>query len=312
MVLLPIVVPAVVLVIVMPVSSSIVFWRFYRPPGSDGEKERTEQSVKDLLLVLNPTTNASFATKTFASWQLMNYYFEEFSRPLANEDVEDYLSKKEKAQGSMEQVIKCFSGIQDADFEVSLSPLSIPLAIIYRDTKQEKKFFEEVNKIFYSCYKVLTDNVIYNDKPSYLMLAKILALIGLGKQAEVAFKKWCLVSSDLNTDHGGNLAEKARYASRTAPKQAGIPPKINVECNGPCGKMMVNFHRKNSISLCYYCTNTILCHNCRKLVDEEDNLGVCRKGHNHIEVSEDTPKKIEMHELKKVWEEKWKVFFAVL
>ncbi|OBT85959.1 hypothetical protein VE02_04807 [Pseudogymnoascus sp. 03VT05] len=140
-------------------------------PRKNDEGKLKEASVKDLLSVLDSKSSASFATKTFASWQLMDIYFEEFRYPLAK-DVEDYLSRKEKSQGSMEQVMKWFSGIQDPDFEVFLSPLSVPLAIMYRDTKQEKKFFEEVDKIFCSCYKALTDNVIYNDKPSYLMLAK--------------------------------------------------------------------------------------------------------------------------------------------
>ncbi|KFZ04927.1 hypothetical protein V501_08843 [Pseudogymnoascus sp. VKM F-4519 (FW-2642)] len=209
-----------------------IFWRFYSLPGSDGKKERAEQS---------------FATKTFASWQLMDYYFEEFCRPLANEEVEDYLSRKEKAQGSMEHVIKWFSGIQDPDFGVSLSPLSIPLAIIYRGTKQEKKFFEEVDKTFHSCYKALTDNVIYNDKPSYMMLAKILALLGLEEQSRAAFKNWCLVSSDLNIDDRGQREKADRTRSRKVEKPNHKPSKINVECNGPCGTKMDNFDEDNPV-----------------------------------------------------------------
>ncbi|OBT62449.1 hypothetical protein VE03_08605 [Pseudogymnoascus sp. 23342-1-I1] len=286
-----------------------IFWKFYR--GSDGEKERREKSVQDLLLVLDTKSRASFVTKTFASWQLMDNYFEEFRLPLADEDVEGYLSRKEKAQGSMEQVMKWFSGIQDPDFEVSLSPLSIPLAIVYRDTKQEKKFFEEANKAFYGCYKALTDNVIYNDRPSYLILAKILALVGLNEQAEAAFKKWCSLGSNLNADDGGQRRKADRKRSRRKGTSAEESSKINVECNGPCGSMMDNFYKDTSIYLCYYCVNTVLCNECQKRISTEYKH-LCGKGHRYITASKETCAILAMDKLEKVWKKKWKEFFAVL
>lgn len=288
-------------------------WKFYR--DSNGEKGWREKRVQDLISVLDSKSSASFMTKTFASWQLMDNYFEDFRQPLRNEDVKGYLSRKEKAQGSMEQVIKWFSGIQDPDFEVSLSPLSIPVAIIYKDTKQWKKFFEELSKTFDSCYEALTDNVIYNDKPSYLMLAKIPALLGLDEQAKAAFKTWCKLGSNLNADDGGQRAKKDRNSSSKGMTREEMQAKefseINVECNGPCGKMIENLN-DTPVYLCYYCINTILCHNCRALIDAEDNIGLCSKGHCYIEASKDTPELLKMDELKEVWDKKWEEYFRSL
>ncbi|KFY16190.1 hypothetical protein V491_05412 [Pseudogymnoascus sp. VKM F-3775] len=141
----------------------------------------------------------------------------------------------------MKQVMEWFADVEDPDFELPLSPLSIPLAIVYRDTNQGKKFFEVADKNFRSCCDALDDDVMYNDKPSYLMLAKILALLGLIEQSEGAFTKWCSHSSNLNPDEGEQREKADRTISQTpdsckatsSSKTASLPAEkfstINIE-----------------------------------------------------------------------------------
>ena len=156
-------------------ASLVIGWaRFLR------DVVRTDDATVKAKALLNRAIEAQGTTRYVAeaSFRLSDILLEEFrhtnqpkDKMVAYKDMQDLVKKVEESMG--------------AEFDPSQSQTVIPLAHMAR-RMNAVEFQQGLEKTFKSCFAALTDETGWNDRLSLSVLARVLALVGLQKEAEIA------------------------------------------------------------------------------------------------------------------------------
>ncbi|SPO05139.1 uncharacterized protein DNG_07825 [Cephalotrichum gorgonifer] len=156
------------------ITLSINWANFYR------DVVGTPDAVAKAKSILNRAidTGGSMNVLTLASFYLTNILLEEFrgtTQPGA----------KRAAYREMQDLVKRVSESMGVEFDPTQSQTVIPLAHMARKM-DAFEFQQGLERTFNGCVKALTDEIGWNDKPTMRILARVLALVGLERDAQIA------------------------------------------------------------------------------------------------------------------------------
>ncbi|SPO01191.1 uncharacterized protein DNG_03938 [Cephalotrichum gorgonifer] len=150
------------------------FARFYRDVvGTDG-------AIAKAKALLNRAIDSRVTTRYVAeaSFCLSDILLEEFRHSTQPRD-------KTAVYNDMRDLVKRVGESMGAEFDPSQSQTAIPLAHMAR-RMDPVEFQKGLEKTFAGCVAALTDETGWNDMLSLRVLARVLALIGLEREAEIA------------------------------------------------------------------------------------------------------------------------------
>ncbi|KAH6974615.1 hypothetical protein BKA56DRAFT_619555 [Ilyonectria sp. MPI-CAGE-AT-0026] len=274
----------------LPLNSIRVSWAAcIRRSGEDEQKHPDVQ--KHLEAALKPRVWGDIEAVNGASWQLAHMLLEEF-RLASTGDADEVLNVKEMTWGKMKKLLQKVQG-QVPNFQAELSFISIPLAIMDRDLGPTAAFKTRTDAMFLACFKASTDDDIANDKPSLQVLAKLLSLLGLDKDARVAAscQFYTLDGSPPDQDRQVKNANRGSSTrkSRNDPKGEPRVAQLRVPCS-TCGKSLdQNYLATKRAFLCLYCTKTVLRNSCHSALHSQNasDWSLCKPHHIHIEAPAD-------------------------
>ncbi|KAL6409978.1 hypothetical protein AUP68_06386 [Ilyonectria robusta] len=277
----------------LPLNSIRVSWAAcIRRSGEYEQKHRDVQ--KHLEAALKPRVWGDIEAVIGASWQLADMLLEEF-RLASTGDADEVLTVKEMTRGKMKKLLQKVQG-QVPNFQAELSFISIPLAIMDRDLGPTAAFKTRTDAIFLACFKALTDDDVANDKPSLQVLAKLLSLLGLDKDARVAAscQFYRLDGSPPDQDRQVKNANRGSSTRKSRKDRKGEPrvAQLRVPCSTYGKSLDQNNLATERAFLCLYCTKTVLCNSCHSALHElkhqnASDWSLCKPHHIHIEAPAD-------------------------
>ncbi|KAL2109780.1 hypothetical protein VUR80DRAFT_2045 [Thermomyces stellatus] len=184
------------------------------------------------------------------------------------------LKGKMVAYREMQDLVKRVSESMGSEFDPSQSQTTIPLAHMAR--KMDPVAFQQgLERTFEGCVAALTDEAGWNDKLSLRVLARVLALVGLEREAQIAatcqiyvldmeiFKRendWSIEPHD-DSDSAGETESRAANDDEDEPPLDPDPVDgdgdLNWENGGvvcsDCDKLIWEWSQ-GPFYLCYFCT----------------------------------------------------------
>ncbi|RFU35769.1 hypothetical protein B7463_g546, partial [Scytalidium lignicola] len=124
-----------------------VYQRFFM-----NDKNKAKTLLREAL---NPANGGSIKDITLASWQFVDILLEQFHQ--------GNLPRQEAARNDMWWLVYFVEELQGPEFQLELSQMSIPLAILQKRMGPATTFNETMEATFQACLRALRDDLASND-----------------------------------------------------------------------------------------------------------------------------------------------------